>query len=74
MSDPIDEYGDLDETRIFKALDDHEVEYVVVGGSAAILWGAQKDQGRIVEWRSDGGAHQRVDPVRVSRERVCSGR
>lgn len=42
MSDPIDEYGDLDETRIFQALDDHEVEYVVVGGSAAILWGAQR--------------------------------
>ena len=42
MSDPIDEYGDLDETSIFQALDDHEVEYVVVGGSAAILWGAQR--------------------------------
>ena len=42
MTDPIDDYGDLDETRIFEALDDHEVEYVVVGGSAAILWGAQR--------------------------------
>jgi len=42
VSDPIDEHGDLDETRIFRALDDHEVEYVVVGGSAAILWGARR--------------------------------
>lgn len=40
MSPPIDEYGQLDEQRIFRALDDHGVEYVVVGGSAAILWGA----------------------------------
>jgi len=38
----VDEYGELDETRIFRALDDHWVEYVVVGGSAAILWGAQR--------------------------------
>jgi hypothetical protein len=38
----VDEYGELDETQIFHALDDHEVEYVVVGGSAAILWGAQR--------------------------------
>jgi len=37
-----DEYGELDETSIFRALDDHRVEYVVVGGSAAILWGAQR--------------------------------
>ncbi len=37
-----DEYGELDETLIFRALDDHRVEYVVVGGSAAILWGAQR--------------------------------
>ena len=37
-----DEYGELDETRIFRALDDHRVEYVLVGGSAAILWGAQR--------------------------------
>jgi hypothetical protein len=42
VNDPIDEYGDLDETSIFQALDDHDVEYVVVGGSAAILWGAQR--------------------------------
>lgn len=42
MSDPIDEYGEPDETRIFQALDDHKVDYVVVGGSAAILWGAQR--------------------------------
>ena len=42
MSDPIDEYGTLDETRIFQALDEQRVEYVVVGGSAAILWGAQR--------------------------------
>lgn len=42
MSEPIDEYGALDETRIFRALDDNDVEYVVVGGSAAILWGAQR--------------------------------
>jgi len=42
VSEPIDEYGALDETRIFRALDDNHVEYVVVGGSAAILWGAQR--------------------------------
>lgn len=42
MNEPTDAYGTLDETRIFRALDDHEVEYVVVGGSAAILWGAQR--------------------------------
>lgn len=42
MSDPIDDYGDLDETRIFQALDYYDVEYVVVGGSAAILWGAER--------------------------------
>lgn len=42
MSEPIDEYGVLDETRIFQALDEHNVDYVVVGGSAAILWGAQR--------------------------------
>lgn len=42
MSEPIDEYGDLDESRIFQALDDHGVDYVVVGGSAAILWGAER--------------------------------
>ncbi len=43
MSGPIDgEYGGLDETGIFRALDDHDVEYVVVGRSAAILWGSQR--------------------------------
>jgi len=42
VSEPIDEYGDLDEASIFQALDDHDVEYVVVGGSAAILWGAKR--------------------------------
>jgi len=42
VSEPTDEYGELDETSIFQALDDHDVEYVVVGGSAAILWGAQR--------------------------------
>ena len=42
MSEPIDEYGVLDETRIFQALDEHNVDYVVVGGSAAIFWGAQR--------------------------------
>jgi hypothetical protein len=42
MSEPIDEYGELDETRIFQALDDNHVEYVLVGGSAAILWGATR--------------------------------
>ncbi len=33
----VDDYGDLDEARIFQALDDHDVLFVVVGGSAAIL-------------------------------------
>lgn len=42
MSEPADEYGDLNEIRIFQALHDHQVEYVVVGGSAAILWGADR--------------------------------
>ncbi len=42
MSEPIDDYGDLDETRIFQALDNYGVNYVVVGGSAAILWGAER--------------------------------
>jgi hypothetical protein len=37
-----DEYGELDEARIFRALDDHAVAFVVVGGSAAILWGAER--------------------------------
>lgn len=34
--------GDLDETGIFAALEAHRVEYVIVGGSAAILWGATR--------------------------------
>ena len=42
MSESDDTSGELDETRIFQALDDHGVDYVVVGGSAAILWGAQR--------------------------------
>ena len=42
MSGPVHEYGDLDETKIFQALHEHAVEYVVVGGSAAILWGAER--------------------------------
>ncbi len=42
MTQPFDKYGHLDETEIFAALDTHGVEYVVVGGSAAILWGADR--------------------------------
>ncbi len=42
MTDEGDEYGDLDEGRIFRALEDHGVAFVVVGGSAAILWGAKR--------------------------------
>jgi predicted nucleotidyltransferase len=42
VSEPSDEYGDLDVATIFQALDEHGVSYVVVGGSAAILWGAQR--------------------------------
>ena len=42
MTEPDDDYGLLDEARIFRALDDHDVAFVVVGGSAAILWGAQR--------------------------------
>ncbi len=40
MSD--DEYGELDEGSIFQALADHDVEFVVVGGGAAPLWGAER--------------------------------
>ena len=36
MNNPAGDYGDLDEMRIFQALEDHQVEYVLVGGSAAI--------------------------------------
>jgi hypothetical protein len=40
---PVDDgYGELDEVKIFGALDDHDVAFVVVGGSAAILWGAER--------------------------------
>lgn len=42
MNEALDDYGDLDEVRIFQALGDHGVDYVVVGGSAAILWGAHR--------------------------------
>ncbi|MDE0699866.1 MAG: hypothetical protein OXH61_03965 [Acidimicrobiaceae bacterium] len=42
MNNPAGDYGDLDETRIFLAPEDHQVEYVLVGGSAAILWGAER--------------------------------
>lgn len=42
MNESADEYGDLDVARIFNALDTHDVTYVVVGGSAAILWGAAR--------------------------------
>ena len=37
-----DGFGELDETRIFEALNDHAVEFVLVGGGAAILWGATR--------------------------------
>ena len=37
-----DEYGVLDEGLIFRALADHDVEFVVVGGGAAPLWGAER--------------------------------
>lgn len=37
-----DEFGELDEPSIFRALADHDVEFVVVGGGAALLWGAQR--------------------------------
>lgn len=40
MSD--DEYGELDERSIFQARTDHGVEFVVVGGGAALLWGAER--------------------------------
>jgi len=62
VNDPIDEYGDLDETSMFQALDDHEVEYVVVGGSAAILWGAQRATRDV-----DCVAHQTTENQR----RIC---
>ncbi len=34
MTEQADEYGELDETEIFHALDDHGVEYVVVAGTS----------------------------------------
>ena len=61
MTDVDDEYGDLDEARIFRALDDHDVAFVVVGGSAAILWGAQRatrDVDCVAESTSEN--HQRL--------------
>lgn len=42
MSDLSNQYGDLNEAKIFEVLHEHGVEYVVVGGSAAILWGAER--------------------------------
>ena len=42
MSDKGDGFGRLDEVEIFTKLDASGVEYVVVGGSAAILWGATR--------------------------------
>lgn len=42
MTDADNEYGDLDEAGIFEALGDHGVAFVLVGGSAAILWGAER--------------------------------
>ncbi len=62
MTEPIDDYGDLEEARIFQALDDHQVEYVVVGGSAAILWGAKRATRDV-----DCVAHQTVENHR----RLC---
>ena len=40
-----DEYGELDEASIFRALADHDVEFVVVGGGAAPS-----------PWRTDAGS------------------
>jgi hypothetical protein len=37
-----DDYGEIDEGLIFRALADHDVDFVVVGGGAALLWGAER--------------------------------
>lgn len=37
------EHGPLDEERIFRALADHGVAFVLVGGSAGTLWGARRE-------------------------------
>lgn len=61
MTQADDDYGDLDEARIFRALDDHDVAFVVVGGSAAILWGAQRgtrDVDCVAEWSVEN--HRRL--------------
>lgn len=63
MSDSDDGYGELDEARIFRALDDHGVEFVLVGGSAAILWGAVRATRDV-----DCVAEQSVD----NRRRLCA--
>lgn len=42
MTTGSDAYGDLDHAGILRALDEHDVAFVVVGGSAAILWGAKR--------------------------------
>lgn len=39
----VGEYSSLDEERIFRALADHDVAFVLVGGSAGILWGARRE-------------------------------
>lgn len=38
----VDEFGELREDEIIGALNANDVEYVLVGGAAAILWGAQR--------------------------------
>ncbi len=42
MTPDDDGYGELDEAGIFKILNDHDVQFVIVGGAAAILWGAER--------------------------------
>ena len=61
MTDADNGYRRLDEARIFRALDAHDVAFVVVGGSAAILWGAQRAT-RDVDCVAESSAenHQRL--------------